>query len=76
MPTVFDLIEHLQSRNGTDPIAHAIWTRAKDIGCKITKKQAVEILEEVHRRQDCSIGINWDVLDNYIIDSRATTCKT
>lgn len=78
MPIVAELIDSLKSLNQNKVIAYAVWStadvlsRSKDIGCKITRRAAEDIIEEVHHRQDCSIGINWDVLDNYIIDHRKT----
>ena len=52
--------------------ALAIWTyddvigRAEEKGKTIDEDTAREIIEKVHCKQDCSIGINWDVLDYYI----------
>lgn len=44
-------------------------SRAQAIGKgKITKTQARNILDEIHHHHDGSIGINWDVIDNEIID--------
>lgn len=52
----------------------AVWTtsdvmdRAKEIGKKITKKQAKEILTKVFHNFDASYGVNWAIFDDYIID--------
>lgn len=43
-----------------------VQSRGKDRGKKITKKQAENILTEMHHRHDANIGYNWDVLDFYI----------
>ena len=58
-----------------DPKQHyavAIWCiqdvldRAKELRIKLTKEQATEIIDHLDRKQDASIGISWDTLDNYI----------
>ena len=40
--------------------------RAQDRGIKLSKKKCQELLEQMIRKHDASIGINWDVLDCYI----------
>jgi hypothetical protein len=43
--------------------------RAKDIGKgKISDDLARRILDEVQHRHDASIGVNWTVIDDCIID--------
>jgi uncharacterized ubiquitin-like protein YukD len=37
--------------------------RAEEREIKLTEKQADEILGLLDRKHDCSIGINWDVID-------------
>jgi hypothetical protein len=39
---------------------------AKEMGIKLTKEQAKEILQEIDMRHDATIGVNWDVLRVYI----------
>jgi len=73
MPTVKEVIEHrLNGYKPNEHIAVAIWGeedvigRAEERGITITQKEAQEILDSVDHKQDCSIGISWDVLDVYI----------
>jgi hypothetical protein len=72
MPTVANVIEHLQGYKPDEHIATAIWCeedvlgRAKERGKKITRKQAQEILDSIDHKQDCELGISWDTLDCYI----------
>jgi len=72
MPTVANVIEHLQGYNPDEHIATAIWCeadvmgRAEEQGMRITHKQAQEILDAIDRKQDCEMGISWDTLDCYI----------
>jgi hypothetical protein len=40
--------------------------RAKERGIKIGKKKAREILADIEKHHDATIGINWDVIDIYI----------
>lgn len=40
--------------------------RAKDLGKRISKNKAHEILEEIHHHHDATLGINWDVIDTYL----------
>ena len=72
MPTVASVIEHLKGYNPNEHIATAIWCeddvlgRAKELGKKITRKQAQEILDEIDHKQDCEYGISWTTLDCFI----------
>lgn len=74
MPTVASVIEHLKGYKPDEHIATAIWCeedvlgRAKELGVKITRKQAQEILDELERKQDCELGISWLTLDSAIQD--------
>lgn len=63
---ISQLIEHLQQ--GYDPdavVAYDLWTvddvmhEANDV----TVEQAEEVLGRMQRHKDCTIGMNWDVLD-------------
>jgi len=53
-------------------IAVAIWCendviyRAGKTGIPVTREEAREILDRINNKQDCEIGINWDVIDAYI----------
>jgi hypothetical protein len=40
--------------------------RAKDLGKRISKSKALEILNKVHHNHDATLGINWDVIDTYL----------
>jgi hypothetical protein len=74
MPTVGELIKHLKETYAADDvIAYDLWVTEDVIGraeewpgIELSEEQARDILEEVHRHKDCTIGINWDVLDCYI----------
>lgn len=75
MTTVKDHIEHMKnSYKPEDIVAVAIWQvddvlgQAKEMGIKITRKQAEEIIERIDRRQDASLGISWDTIDAYLDD--------
>jgi len=61
-----------------DPDKHyavAIWS-TEDVldhaneqpGIELSQEQVEDIIDEIDRKQDCSCGINWDVLDFYIQD--------
>jgi hypothetical protein len=74
MPAYKELANHAKSFPPNDVCAYVIWTvgdvisRAKEIGLKVTKRQAEDILEDVHYAQDASSGISWTTFDDYIID--------
>jgi hypothetical protein len=74
MPTVANVIEHLQGYKPTEHIATAIWCeedvlgRAKELGKKITRKQAQDILDDIERHHDAELGISWTTLDCAIQD--------
>jgi len=59
-----------------EEIAVAIWTvddiktQAESMGIKIKKKDAEQILYEIDKHQDSSIGISWDTLGCYLDDFR------
>ena len=38
----------------------------KEKHVRIGRRQADAIIDEIDRRQDCSIGVTWDTLDYYI----------
>jgi hypothetical protein len=73
MPKVQEVIERLKSLYQPDEhIAVAIWCeddviqQADGRNVSLTRAEAQEILDTIERKQDCSIGISWDVLDVYI----------
>jgi hypothetical protein len=75
MNTVKDLRKHLDKYlKNNETIAWDIWTledvfdQAKNLKIKITKEQAIQILETMQHRKDASIGLNWDVLTIHIED--------
>jgi len=74
MPTVQEAIKRLRW-NKRQRVAVAIWCeddvlgRARELGIKVSRKQAREIIDQIDHKQDCSIGISWDMIDNYLIDA-------
>lgn len=70
MPTTAEAIGRLRWINGH--VAMAIWQRsdvfdqAKRRGITITKDEADQILDEMDRNQDCTVGITWDTIDYYL----------
>ncbi|WP_461791463.1 hypothetical protein [Pedobacter sp.] len=59
-------------RSQTDRIS-IVWSlediqeRAKQGGYILKEGEALKVLELLRERHDCNIGINWDVIDDYII---------
>ena len=49
---------------------HDIISRAEDIGITITPKVAREILDKLLHKFDANCGVNWDIIDDEIIDRR------
>lgn len=74
MTTVQEVIGRLNARDPNEVVAVAIWcvedvlARAEERGIKISKEQAEEILDEIDRKQDASLGISWDTIDAYLDD--------
>jgi len=73
VPLVRDVIEKLNTNYQPDEhIAVAIWCEddviglARERGKVVTREQAQQILDTIDNKQDCSLGISWDVLDVYI----------
>jgi hypothetical protein len=70
--TVGDLRKHLATMDDSDVIAYCIWEvddvllAAVEIGVKCNKSMAKDILTQIHRKHDASIGINWDVVKAHI----------
>ena len=75
MPNVKEVIGLLEEEyNPEDVIAVAIWQRddvlcrAKEREISVTMEQADDIIDRIHRRQDATLGINWDTIDAYLED--------
>ena len=73
MPTVKEVIDWLSRFYSPDEhVAVDVWCvedvleRAEERGIKISRKEAEEIIDEIHRKRDSTIGINWDVIDAYL----------
>jgi len=72
---VSQLIEHLQqSYKPDDFVAYDLWS-VDDVmhendsdHVKVTKEQAEEVLGRMQRYKDCTIGMNWDVLNYHLSD--------
>ena len=71
--TVKELIKHLKTYNPDEVIAYDLWS-VDDVmhendsdHVEVTKEQAEEVLGRMQRYKDCTIGMNWDVL-NYHLD--------
>jgi len=68
---ISQLIEHLQQGYSPDAVvAYDLWTvddvmhEADDV--EITVAQAEEVLGRMQRHKDCTIGLNWDVLNYHV----------
>lgn len=74
MAKVQEVIGRLNAYDPNEVVAVAIWCvedvleRAKERGIKVSKEQAEEILDEIDRKQDASLGISWDIIDAYLDD--------
>ena len=74
MPKVQELREWLDTYNPNDELAWALWciedvqmaAKDWDPSIELSDKRAAEILNKVHHKQDASVGINWDVIREYI----------
>ena len=84
MPTVKETIEHLQQYyKSEDVIAYDLWqvddvkAKAHEMRKRVTKKQAQEMLEEIHHHADATIGITWDTIENEIesFGSKIQSCE-
>jgi hypothetical protein len=79
MPTAASLIDYINEQYEPDAvIAYSVWN-INDIlpdeedsehdvkgAQSLTEDDAREILDRVHRRQDASIGINWEVIATHV----------
>lgn len=74
MPTVTEAKRQLTGIAGH--VAIVIWQRAdiqeiaRDIGIQLSPRAADDILEEIHRHHDCSLGISWMTLVCAVVDWR------
>lgn len=75
MPTIkqaIDRLKNLEGRNDEVIVAMTLWqvgdimSRANDTGHEINEEEAKRILNQLDHNQDCSMGINWDVIDEHI----------
>ncbi len=68
MPKVKDVIESLKEYDQDEHIAAAIWseddvlTCAKELGIKITREQAAELIDYIDTHEDCDLGITWETI--------------
>lgn len=44
------------------------WTDIQDQRESLTKEQCCQVLQQLELNHDCNIGINWDVINNEIIN--------
>jgi len=69
MPTVADVIKHLEGYDKDSHIAAHIWceedviAKAKERGRYITTEQTQEILDRLDSHIDCELGITWVTID-------------
>ena len=73
LPTVKEVVDWLLRNCSPDEhVAVDIWCvedvleRAEERGIKISRKEAEKIIDEIHRRRDSTVGINWVVIDAYL----------
>jgi len=71
MPTTQEVIERLRFFENQH-VAAAIWCEddvlelARQKGIKYSRKRAREIIDEVDRKQDATMGITWDTISVYL----------
>jgi hypothetical protein len=73
--TIEELIKHLQQYDPTAVVAYSLWqvgdviSAGEDLSeaVTVTQEQAEEVIGRMDHYKDCSIGLNWDVL-NYHLD--------
>ena len=49
-----------------------VLNQAEERGINLTEEQADKILDLMDKKHDCTIGINWDVIDvwiDYVLDN-------
>ena len=71
MPTVPEVIKRFDWLK-KQHVAVAIWCEddvlqlAKEEGIKCSRKRAREIIDEIDHKQDCELGISWDIIRDYL----------
>ncbi|MDD5060898.1 MAG: hypothetical protein PHN44_01260 [Candidatus Marinimicrobia bacterium] len=76
MPTYKEILHRLKPEKRKH-LAVAIWAeddvlgRAMELRIKISGEQARKIIDEMDRKQDCSLGITWDTIDYYLYEIKA-----
>jgi uncharacterized protein HemY len=74
MPSIKEVIEHLQGYNPDDVVAYDIWQvedvmqQAKEDGVVISEENAKEVLERIDRHKDAEVGISWAVISSVLDD--------
>ena len=71
-----ELVAHVATLNPNDHYVVAIWSStdvmdaAREDGkeADITQANANDIIENIDRHQDCTIGITWDTIESGIDD--------
>ena len=43
-----------------------VMDRAKDLKVKVTKDQAISILQKILDKHDCNVSVTWDTIDFHI----------
>ena len=75
MATKAELIEIVKGLDESQSYAAPIWCtndvidKAKEMRRRISKATANDIIHQIHRRHDASMGITWDTLESYIDDA-------
>jgi len=71
MPTTKEVIERFNWLKNQH-VAVAIWCEddvlglAEEEGIKCSRKRAREIIDEIDRKQDATMGISWDTIRVYL----------
>lgn len=74
MPLVVEAIKRLRRMRPTEHVAVAIWSdedvidAATRLEVTLTPEEVEEVLDLVDRKWDATVGINWDVIDYYILE--------
>lgn len=72
--TVKKLIKHLETYNPEDVIAYDLW-QVDDVRHEgnhhaeypeVTQEQAEEVLRRMSQHKDCTVGLNWEVLNHHL----------
>lgn len=74
MSLVAEAIKQLRQMRPTEHVAVAIWVdedvtdAASRLGVTLTPEEVEKVLDLVDRKWDSMVGINWDVIDYYILE--------